>query len=690
MLGLIYLCLCFTVGFTVCSLVWPNLGQRTEKTIWGSCVKLSPIFLQLPAWYLTGTILMTWCTYLLAYLFRSMKSPLVFANGIVIPVAMAFSAVGIVRALILRKEKKIKPFAGLRYAELVFIACTVMLVLLLMWWSFFIREGKLYVGFTIYSDFAPHLGMIRSFSVGNNFPTQYSHFAGEDIKYHFMFQFHVGNLEFLGLPIDYAFNLPSMFSLTFAIFLLYALTVKLTGRRFTGYLACLFFVFRSSDAFFDFIARIPKGQDIWKTLKENMTYIGTTEHEDWGLWNLNVYCNQRHLALGICVMLFLIYMLIDYVYAGIVRVKKARIRANAQFAEENGEELLPLENLGCILKESLFRPEGWMPVSLASCIGLGILLGAASFFNGACVIACLGVLFVLALVSDHRMEYAFIAMITVLMTLLQSGFFIDGSVVQAKYFFGFLAANKTFFGAWDYLSTMCGILPILALAGFLLSDGPRKWIMFAFTTPIIVAFTLSLTIDITVNHKYVMLGVMLLSIYAAIFVNWLWHQKGICVKFVSLFLVVTMTITGLYDLTLVIKKNDSNKGYCMVFDPEDPRTVWVRDNATSKDIFLSSYYSLHPVVLGGAMLYYGWPYYAWSAGYDTDTRNQKVWDMYMASTSERLDLLVKEENIRYIIVDDDVRNSSEYEVNEENIRATYQCVFTSGTTDIYDTTIRLR
>lgn len=690
MLGLIYLALCFTVGFTVCSFVWPNLGLRTQKTIWGSSVKLSSLFLQLPAWYLTGTILMTWCTYLLAYLFRSMKEPLLIANGIVIPVAMAFSAVGIIRALILRKDKKWKMFSELRYAELVFIACTFMLVLLLMWWSFFIREGKLYVGFSIFSDFAPHLGMIRSFSQGNNFPTQYSHFAGEDIKYHFMFQFHVGNLEFLGLPLDYAFNLPSMLSLTFAIFLLYALAVKLTGRRYTGYLACLFFVFRSSDAFFDYVAKIPKEQSIWKTLKENTNFIGTTEHEDWGLWNLNVYCNQRHLALGICVMLFLIYMLVEYVYAGIVRVKKARIRANAQFFEENEEEMLPIENFACIVKESLFRLEGWMPVSLASCIGLGILLGAASFFNGACVIACLGVLFVMALVSDHRLEYAFVAIITVLMTLLQSNFFIDGSVVETKYFFGFLATNKTFFGAWDYLSTLCGILPILALAGFLLSDGPRKWIMFAFTVPIIVAFTLSLTIDVTVNHKYVMLGVMLLSIYAAIFVNWLWHQKGFCVKFVSLFLVVAMTITGFYDLTVIIKKNDSKNGYCMVFDEEDPRTVWVRDNTSSKDVFLTSYYSLHPIVLGGAMLYYGWPYYAWSAGYDTDARGKKVREMYMADTSEQLDSLIKEENIRYIVIDDDVRNSSEYEVNEENIRATYQCVFSEGTTDIYDTTIRLR
>lgn len=688
MLGLIYLCLCFTVGFTVCSLLWPGLFKRTEKTIWGSPVNLCPVFLLVPAWYAVGTILLTWATYLLGYAFRNMEQPLLYANGIVIPFAMAFSVMGIVRTVLMGNRKGKKLFSTIRFSEIIFLVCVVMLATLLMWWSFFIRDGKLYVGFSIFSDFAPHLGMIKSFSHGNNFPTQYSHFAGEDIRYHFLFQFHVGNLEFLGLPIDFAFNLPSMISLIGAFSLLYALTVKLTGRRFTGYLAALFFAFRSSDAFFDFIAKVPKGESVWKALRENMEFIGTTRNENWGLWNLNVYCNQRHLALGICVMLFLIYMLIDYAYDGIVRVKKACVQTNQDFVKEHGEPMLPLEKLWCAVKESLFVMDAWMPKSIVSCVALGILLGAASFFNGACVIACLSVLFVLALVSDHRLEYAFVAVISVLMSLLQSRFFIDGSVIEPKYLFGFLADNPTFFGAWDYLSTLCGILPMLALAGFLLSDGPRKWIAFAFTAPIIIAFTLSLTVDVTVNHKYIMLGVMLLSIYAAVFVNWLWHKKGLCVKAVSLLLVVAMTVTGLYDLATIIKKNDSKTGHCMVFDQKDPLTVWVEENATSKDIFLTSYYSLHPLVLGGAMLYYGWPYYAWSAGYDTPGRDAKVREMFSAATPADLERMIEENHIRFIVVDDDVRNSGDYDVNEENIKATYQCVFSYGATDIYDTRIK--
>jgi len=67
--------------------------------------------------------------------------------------------------------------------------------------------------------------------------------------------------------------------------------------------------------------------------------------------------------------------------------------------------------------------------------------------------------------------------------------------------------------------------------------------------------------------------------------------------------------------------------------------------------------------------------------------------MYEADTTEELISLVEQENIRYIIVDYDARTSDLYIVNEENIRNTYQAVFSAGegewNTTIYDTTQKL-
>jgi len=308
-----------------------------------------------------------------------------------------------------------------------------------------------------------------------------------------------------------------------------------------------------------------------------------------------------------------------------------------------------------------------------------------SFFNGACVIACLCVLFLLAFVADRRLEYAITALITVTMTLLATRFFIDGSVVSPKYYFGFLAKVRTFFGVGEYIMTLCGILPFVLLAAFLLTDGCRKWIWVAFTAPFILAFTVSLTVDVTVNHKYIMISLMLLTVPAASFIVWLARRPGICTKITAGVLLLVLTVTGLYDLRTLIVKNDIKQGRYLTMMDDDPITAWVSENADSSDIFLTPAYALNSFVMGGAMLYYGHPYYAWSAGYDTDARFQKVKQMYEASSSYELMQLVMDNNIRYIVIDNIARESNEYNVKEGIVAVTYEKVFEYAETCIYDT-----
>ena len=198
------------------------------------------------------------------------------------------------------------------FRPLLFAAGAFFFVTYLMFLTFHVKDGATYVGFSVFSDFAPHLGMIRSFSFGNNFPTQYAHFAGEDIRYHFMFQFMVGNLEYLGMRLDYAFNLPSIFGMVSVYLLLFVLTVRITGSRLCGYLTALLFTFRSSFTVFRYMAEQGKG-NAWKALLENTEFLGYTQNENWGLWNLNVYCNQRHLAFALAFLVLAVLVFYPYV-----------------------------------------------------------------------------------------------------------------------------------------------------------------------------------------------------------------------------------------------------------------------------------------------------------------------------------------------------------------------------------------
>ncbi|MDF2542195.1 MAG: putative rane protein [Herbinix sp.] len=702
MMGVFYLFLCFAVGHMICSYWFPRLQQITEGTDKKGLRLLSPYILLLPAWYITGTIVLTWCVYILASLFHQKEEPLLLANAITISVAFLSYLYFLYSKI--RKNKGAKLFFALDRVpsvEIILILAVTLLACILMWRTFFVKDNELYVGVSVFSDFSPHIGMIRSFSNGNNFPTWYAHFAGEDIKYHFMFMFLAGNLEYLGLRLDYAFNLPSILSFISAFSLLYVLAVKITGLRITGVLSCLFFAFRSSKTLFTFLANVPEGTSIWKALTENTNFISSTPNEDWGLWNLNVYCNQRHFALGMSVIFFILILFLPH----LIRMwevfdEMQLVRRNIKYAgstnsaesKNNREESKSggfLHNLGLMIRTTFFTREGWMIQDLKLAIGSGILLGALAFFHGAALIACVSILFVMAVVSVRRLELLIMALITMFLSFLQSYYFINGSAVTTKFFFGFIAENKTLFGAASYLERLLGILPLVLLMAFYIGNKKQKHIQLAFTVPLILAFTISLTTDVTVNHKYIMISCILLGVAAADLIRRMFHQKKFLLFLSGIGLIIALTATGIYDFITVIRKN--NPDHAVVLNLQDPLTTWIMEHSNSRDIYLTSNYALNQVVLGGAMLYNGWQYFAWSAGYDTGYRDKMVKYMYEASSPIQLDTLVKENNIRYILVDYDSRTSTAYSIREDNIKETYQVVYTLGegewNTTIYDTTL---
>ncbi len=716
MLGLLYLFLCFATGYALCSICLPKLSKLTETTFRGTPIKLSKFFILVPAWFVSGTLVMTWTAYIVAYLFRAKENPLKYGDFAAFGLGIIIVALGTLFLILKKRARQLNgALASFSTAELVFVVLVVILVFSLMYKTFFVKEDRLYVGVSVFSDFSPHLGMIRSFSHGNNFPTVYSHYAGEDVRYHFMFQFLVGNLEFLGLRLDHAFNIPSILSLVFAYFLLYALAVRLSGRKPVGYLTCLFFAFRCSPSLWKYLSELPK-KTVSETALANTNFIGYTTHEDWGLWNLNVYCNQRHLAIGMCALLLVLHLFIPNIYVMAERWKKyvtdrderererkeaaeeARLTAlalaesegetaddpdaeDADYEYEDESELEPskfekcIEKIGEFLRFSLFRKEGWMPKDIVTAVVAGILLGMTAFWNGATLLATIMVLFVLAMAADRRLEFLITAVITAGLSLCQTSFFTEGeSVVSAKMQYGFIAENPTLFGSIDYVLRLCGVLTLVLLAAFAVVKGVRKWILFAFSAPFIFSFYVSLTMDVTVNHKYIMVSIMLMNIFAAILIDRLFRKKSGWLKAFCVFLVFIMTATGLYDYRVVIKKNNALTG-CLTYAMDDPMADWIEENTTSQDIFLTPFYSLSRPVLAGAMLYEGHAYYPMTAGYDTDKRYRLTRDMYECKDRDELIRLLRENNISYVIIDNDARTNDYFTVNEAIFEETFEKVY---------------
>ena len=122
--------------------------------------------------------------------------------------------------------------------------------------------------------------------------------------------------------MDFAYNIVSVASLLGFLMLLYQLALRITGKMCCGVATLFLFFFRSGMAFFRFAWEHIQAGDLLETLSENTTFIGYTANENWGLWNFNVYLNQRHLAFGLLLVTLALYLFMDWLEAGTAHEEK--------------------------------------------------------------------------------------------------------------------------------------------------------------------------------------------------------------------------------------------------------------------------------------------------------------------------------------------------------------------------------
>ncbi|MBR3692456.1 MAG: hypothetical protein IKL89_07140 [Clostridia bacterium] len=673
MIGFVWFLLCLLSGAAVCLLIAPSFaGVLAAKPLIAGKHSPRSWMLWIPASFICGIMLNAWISYLAALCAAGGNAPMTVGAAVSALVSLLLCAAAIIlRRDLLRKlladlkARGIKTLFSENRAELIFCLVVLLFWAVLVIRSFYHADGALRVGHSVFSDFCPHLSVIRSFSEGGNIPAQYPHFADGTIRYHFMFQFAVGMLEYLGMRMDIAFNLLSLGSILAMMMLFYVLSLQLTRSRAVAILASVFFTFRSSFAIFTYLFGAEEGVlGAIKTLFTSMEHIGNTQSESWGLWTQKVYLNQRHLPLGFAVAFFAIICFYPYLREMVDSLREAKGKKGARW------------------KAFALSREGWLPEGIVMPVFMGLLLGALGFFNGAVLISVLSVLFFMAILSRRRLSYLITACIAVALVLLQSRLFIPsgGAAVSPRLTFGFLAESPALADIIAYLVELLGILPFVIV--FFLPVMPRgmRWLTLAFTAPVLVAECLQLTPDITVNHKYIMFGCVLLDIIAASAVAFLWSKKQLVLRGIAAVLVILMTLTGAADLIT----QWSLDRYTVSYPDVSPVQDFVRENCPEGSVFLTdTTYTLGDILLAGRPLYCGWSYYAWSAGYDTFGRTQKVAEIYSAKDADTLRRLLAEEGIDYVYVDDSNRKTEEYAINEALIEETLRMVYRDSYGGVY-------
>ena len=767
MLSFLYLIIATAIGWQITDLFITDRAGSHHNLIW---VRLASSFG-------VGVLLVTWPLYLIAYTLRvagGIERPLGYANAIVLGFSLiilgltffgsrknskesdsenksspvengaeffgnrenpvescSMNASGTASETVPKPARKglmqVLHASGLIKDDALFKkeAIFYLIVLAFVWFSFHyvlhMNGNNIQMGFTVFSDYAPNVALIRSFSWFANYPTEYPFYAGEDIKYHFMFMFFTGNMEFLGLPLTFAYNLTSTLSLFSFFIMLSQLALRITGRFASAVLTAIFFTFRSGMAVFLFISEHLKAGDLVQAFLTNENFIGYTTNENWGLWNYNVYLNQRHLGFGMIIATAVIWYFYGY------------LEEACEGKKADGAYTMTAAFTSWV-KTFFLTKEAWIPKAPDLALVTGIILGLTSFWNGACVIGSLLILAGFAIFSKNKLDYLILAVVSVLIAELQTKAFIYGSAVSPTFFWGLISEDKSFLGVIGYIAEVAGVTILGSVFALFIADRKQRALITSFLLPVVFSFTVSLTPDVTVNHKYIMMAMAYLSIiWADIVVSLFTDKRGhapakgdvsgkkelapedsgipagkghasedggmpaekkqaseesglhaekehssgyanVPGKVLAVVVALLLTATGLYDYTIIIRDNDDK--HCITVDTTSDLTAYAKENFTNADLILSGPDSVSELTVSGCRLYCGWPYYAWSAGYDTDARFDLAKQMYTSMSAEDLLETVKAEGITYILYENNMYYD-DVPANEEPIQEICDLVFAS-------------
>lgn len=668
MAGFLFLILSFFPGYFIVKKLFNRMFSSLQD-IYPETENLRWVLI-FPASFLIGSLLANWLTLGLAYAFVFTGQPLFWANLISISLMFLFFCFFIFVQVFKsglyvhfprsKTAWKNQLWYLLRVIKKHKVEIILFLIVFVFWsWvvfrSFHMEGNILFIGNSVYSDFGPHTAMIRSFSLGNNIPPQYHHYADGHMRYHFLFQFFAGNLEFLGMNIEWAFNLPSVLAILSFCMLLYFLALVLTRSKLVGIFAVIFLFLRSSWAFFNHLVSEP---DFFLSIKKMIMMtasLGFTRAEDWGLWSIKPLVNQRHLAYAMA-----LGALVVIAFLPLLVCRHSKDEEKKSLSEK--------------LKLSWFSAKAWLPASWIRPVLLGVALGMMSYFNGAVLIHLLFVLFLMALFSRHKLEYVIIAFLTIFLTYLVSKLFLagaEGGAVHPKITLGFMAPDKSLSGILNYFTEIYGIYLFIIVASFIALSSRMKIFILALFMPILFALTVQLTPDIMVNYKYISISVYFLNIAAAAFIVFLlksdflgkiryWGEKGkILFRIIrysnlglAIIFIFLMTITGIVDLKILYNIDRSRWGS----DNKDPVKLWIQQNTNPRDIFLTGYSVYHPVLLAGRPIFNGWTYFAWSAGYDTERRKRVFNRVFTINDPRQIQKMLEKNNIQYIVIDDPLRH----------------------------------
>jgi DNA-binding beta-propeller fold protein YncE len=568
----------------------------------------------------------------------------------------------------------------------------------MMFASFNSSGSKLQIANAQYSDFGPNTAIMQSFAVGHNFPTEYPHFSGDRIRYHFLFYFQAGNLEFLGLNPAWGLNLLSITTLVAMLILAMTLGTVVFNSRAVGRLGSLLFFSFGSLSYVPFLQKQGSVRAAIQAISHQREYLPTIfpyRGESWGTWSQVTYLNQRHFASAIGILLLvLLFLVIRY---RMLPAKRPRTQPAADPVVPRPDALpeSPPDTLaehGASL-ESLSESKGEMPsvslvteakqevtltpqrfrTTLPGFIFSGVLLGLLPMWNSAVFIAAAAVLALMFVLFPLRGQMLLLAIPAGLLALPQMLYLSTGSgrsSMPRLLHWGYTIDQPTTANVLKYLGFTFGFKWLLIAVALIFASSLQRRLFLAISSLIAVAFCFQFTIEVLANQKFLHIWVIIANLFVAFALWRLWRFSlggtTVPAKFVATVLFFLIIPGGVIDFFPI-----HNTGWSEVTYRDDPLIDWLKKETTPRDIFLTDRFVNHPILMAGRRVFYGWPYYAWSAGYNASNRDRVYTELFENKDPWKVYHLLKENGISYVAYDNAVRQAQFIKRPNQELYATY-------------------
>lgn len=535
-------------------------------------------------------------------------------------------------------------------------------IYLLFYYVFYTQEGVIFSGSSVVSDYGPHLANISSFVRGDNYaPTDYPVYSGAGMRYHFFFFFFCATLHALGLSLTAALNLASALGLLAFSMLMGVLAVYFSKNKTALFWIQPLLYFQSSFAWINFLGdallkKVYQGKSLLSQIFANKNFIGGQMNDAWGLWNMNVYANQRHLLFAFAAALVVVIIFLPTLQGSFGK-------ANSKPSMQN------------YWQSRWFSKAAWLPEERAlwkHFLAAALILLCLPYWHGAVTIGLLLLLFALAFPARSKLLYLLAACIALFTSLFYSRLFAGGAdkVVSFRFQFGFLSEDKSFWGMLQYLLVLLGpSFPVLFVMPFVMRGRVRRSLCIAAVLPLVFALSVSLTPDINVNHKYILMTRLLLCLPLVACLIRLWSaSKGAFAwqrlggRALALLLGFFLMFSGMLDLFPYLNKN--REPYAL--DTQTALVAWLEKNTNERAIFLTPTWFYNSFFYTGRQSWYAYPYYAWSAGYNSVQREQEYFSLLGGFDNDLASFveLINRDRIAYALIDNDMRINSPY-LNED-------------------------